>query len=75
VRSATFSVTGVRKINVSSLKVARPYPLVLLVGGLEARWSVRKRRSLGDGKRNVGVCNRGKKSDISVEFCLCAAAR
>jgi len=40
VRSATFSVTGVRKTNFSSLKVVRPYPLVLLVGGLEARWRV-----------------------------------
>jgi hypothetical protein len=42
VRRATFSVTGVRKTNFSSLKVARLYPLVLLVGGLEARWSVGK---------------------------------
>lgn len=41
-RSATFSVTGMKQTNFSSLKVARLYPLVLLVGGFEARWSVER---------------------------------
>ena len=41
-RSTTFSVTGARKTNCTILKVARLYPLVLLVGGLEAMRSVGK---------------------------------